>query len=149
MTELKGDATKRRFFAFDIDTFVALIPGLLVASNLPAIGPLTRGAVLCTIYLLYFIACEAIWGRTLGKLLCGLRVVGLDGQRCTSGQAVVRNLLRVADANPFLLGGLPAAISVLATRKNQRLGDLAARTLVVRTEPPKEYVAPSVTAAFD
>jgi uncharacterized RDD family membrane protein YckC len=37
----------------------------------------------------------------------------------------------LVEANPLLLGGLPAGIAILASERNQRLGDLAAGTLVV------------------
>lgn len=45
--------------------------------------------------------------------------------------ALVRTLLRVVEANPLLFGGVPAGVCILASKRNQRLGDLAAGTLVV------------------
>lgn len=79
----------------------------------------------------YFWWCEAVWGRTLGKRLCDLRVVRRDGARLGAGGAFVRNLLRLADWLPlfYALG----AAAIWATPRNQRLGDLAARSVVVRT----------------
>jgi uncharacterized RDD family membrane protein YckC len=76
--------------------------------------------------------CEAVWGRTLGKRLCDLRVVHRDGTRLSSGGAFVRNLLRIVDWLPFFYV-LGAAV-IWATPHNQRLGDLAARSAVVRTK---------------
>ncbi|MCX6363889.1 MAG: RDD family protein [Actinobacteria bacterium] len=80
----------------------------------------------------YFWWSEAAWGRTLGKRLCDLRVVRRDGARLGSGGAFVRNLLRVVDWLPlfYVLG----AAVIWATPKNQRIGDLAARSAVVRTK---------------
>ena len=81
---------------------------------------------------IYFWWCEAVWGRTLGKRLCDLRVVRRDGAKLGSGGAFVRNLLRIVDWLPFFYV-LGAAV-IWATPSNQRLGDLAARSVVVRTK---------------
>jgi uncharacterized RDD family membrane protein YckC len=81
----------------------------------------------------YPIACEWFWrGQTLGKRLLGLRVIDAEGRRVTFPQIVMRNLLRPVDMLPafYLLGGASAWTS----RHAQRLGDMAARTVVVRLE---------------
>ena len=80
----------------------------------------------------YFWWCEAVWGRTLGKRLCDLRVVRRDGAKLGRGGAFVRNLLRVVDWLPFFYV-LGAAV-IWATPRNQRIGDIAARSTVVRTK---------------
>lgn len=69
-------------------------------------------------------------GRTPGKRLNGLRVVRDGGQPITFVPSAIRNILRFVDLLPgaYLVG----IVSVLVTKKNQRLGDLAAGTLVVR-----------------
>jgi uncharacterized RDD family membrane protein YckC len=69
-------------------------------------------------------------GRTLGKRWNGLRVVRTDGRPITLLPSLARNLLRLVDFLPF--GYLVGIVSVLATRRNQRLGDLVAGTLVIR-----------------
>jgi uncharacterized RDD family membrane protein YckC len=81
-------------------------------------------------------------GRTPGKRWSGLRVVCDDGSPVTFRASALRNLLRLADVLPGMY--LVGAIAIFATRKNQRLGDLAAGTVVVRepraaahvTQPP-------------
>lgn len=81
----------------------------------------------------YGIAFELLWrGQTLGKKLFRLRVVDLEGRRLEPGQIVLRNLLRFADLLPafYLLGGIVCLLS----SKRQRLGDIAARTVVIRHE---------------
>src|SRR5450756_2092136 len=50
---------------------------------------------------IYFWRCEAVWGQTLGKRLCDLRVVRRDGAKLGTGGAFVRNLLRIVDWLPF------------------------------------------------
>lgn len=88
--------------------------------------------------LLYGILSEWLWqGQTVGKRLLGIRVMDRDGLPMHVSQIVVRNVLRPVDMLPafYLLGGLVA----LGTQYGQRLGDLAANTVVVRSrvlEPP-------------
>jgi uncharacterized RDD family membrane protein YckC len=80
---------------------------------------------------LYYTLFEALVGATPGKMLMGLKVVMLDGRRCTITAALIRNLLRYVDAMPFgwyFVG----AVLILATPRRQRLGDLAAGTVVRR-----------------
>ncbi len=82
----------------------------------------------------YPILAEWLWrGQTLGKRVLRLRVIDQRGLRLTFGQVVFRNLLRTVDLLPayYLLGGL----FVLFTPRCQRLGDLAAGTVVVWTPP--------------
>jgi uncharacterized RDD family membrane protein YckC len=79
----------------------------------------------------YYIAFEAATASTPGKMLMGLKVVKVNGEPYTVGAVLLRNLLRLIDGFLFYL---VAIISIAVTRKRQRLGDLAARTLVVRTE---------------
>lgn len=80
----------------------------------------------------YAITLEWVWrGQTLGKRIFGLRVIDAAGLRLTFSQIAIRNLLRAADMLPslYLVGGTAA----LVTRHHQRLGDIAANTVVVRT----------------
>lgn len=83
------------------------------------------------VVLVYPAACETIWnGRTPGKMLLGLRVVTVEGAPIRFRHAAVRAGLGIVD---FVVGaGCVAIISALATRRNQRLGDLAAGTIVIR-----------------
>jgi uncharacterized RDD family membrane protein YckC len=80
-------------------------------------------------------------GRTVGKLAAGLRVVRTGGEPIGFLTAAVRNFLRLADFLPaFYVVGV---ITILVTSRNQRLGDLAAGTLVVRERRPA--VMPAAT----
>lgn len=79
----------------------------------------------------YAIVLEWRWrGQTLGKRVLGLRVVDAQGLRLQLSQVVLRNLLRLVDMLPvaYLVGG----IASFASRNCQRLGDLAAGTIVAR-----------------
>ncbi|MBS1841810.1 MAG: RDD family protein [Acidobacteria bacterium] len=76
----------------------------------------------------YWIVPEWLAGLTIGKLICGLRVVRPDGRSISLGQSLKRNLLRALDFFPFYLTGFFAA---KLTPNRQRLGDLWAGTIVV------------------
>ncbi|VVJ17538.1 Uncharacterised protein [Amycolatopsis camponoti] len=70
-------------------------------------------------------------GVTPGMLVMGLRVETLRGGRPSGRAYLVRWVLLTIDG---LLLGLVAVVSVVVTRRRQRIGDLVARTLVVRAE---------------
>ena len=84
----------------------------------------------------YFILLEWLWnGQTIGKRAYGLRVISGDGSPAGFTAVFVRNLLRVVDFLPSFYGlGL---LLVILTPKNQRLGDIAAGTYVVRAPKPR------------
>jgi uncharacterized RDD family membrane protein YckC len=72
---------------------------------------------------------EGRWGATPGKWVVGIRVLGTDLLPCGFGRALVRNLLKFIDGFfNFMVGILLAALS----ENWQRVGDMAARTVVVR-----------------
>src|ERR1051326_7532411 len=93
----------------------------------------------------YFAVFEWIWrGQTPGKRWLKLRVIREDGRPISFFEAVVRNLLRTVDflVPPFYSIGL---ISVFATERDQRVGDLVAGTVVVRE---REAEAPEFSQVF-
>lgn len=78
----------------------------------------------------YYMLLEGYLGQTLGKMLLGIKVVREDnGDVPGLGAAALRTLLRIIDGLFFYL---VAFVSVLASQKNRRLGDMVAHTLVVR-----------------
>lgn len=80
--------------------------------------------------LLYQPVCESLTGgQTLGKYLLKTRVVRVDGSSPSVGDILLRWLLLSAD---ILFFGAVAAFSMLVTARRQRLGDLAAGTMVIK-----------------
>jgi len=75
---------------------------------------------------------EGRGGQTPGKRLLGIRVVGLDLQPCGFGRSLVRGLLMVADS---FFNNLVGIMLVAFSERWQRLGDLAAKTIVIRVRP--------------
>jgi membrane protease YdiL (CAAX protease family)/uncharacterized RDD family membrane protein YckC len=127
----------RRALAASLDNATWLIGVLIILGWLPIdpddvsdtaayVGVL----VVFSLWFNYFAFCEWRWGQTIGKNAAGIEVRSLDGaERLSFGQASVRNVLRLIDF--FGIGEL----MIIAGKRKQRLGDKAARTVVVRRAP--------------
>jgi uncharacterized RDD family membrane protein YckC len=103
-------------------------------------GKVAQGLILLSWFLmdwLYPVLFEAgKRGATPGKRAMGLRVVQATGSPITLGQAVVRNFLRFIDSMPLFTYGF-GLTSCLASKRFQRLGDLAAGTVVIYNRLPQ------------
>jgi uncharacterized RDD family membrane protein YckC len=140
---LAGPVT--RFLAWMIDGLCISVIMTLVGIFVGLIGMLSPNFAFAFYFIAYFIVSigygmllEWAWrGQTVGKKLFRLRVVDVEGMRLQFDQIATRNLLRVVDALPafYLVGGLTCWLN----RNCQRLGDIAANTIVIRnprlTEP--------------
>lgn len=81
--------------------------------------------------LAYDVAFEVLaGGRTPGKRMSGLRVVRTSGRPVDLTASVIRNALRIVDGPA--LWYVPTIVAILVTARNQRPGDLAADTVVIR-----------------
>lgn len=127
----------RRFAAYLVDQVIVLACTLaiLMVSMLISLG---SAAGLGPFFVAYFVLtwgygafCEGIFnGQTLGKSAMGIRVISERGVPITGAQAVIRNLIGTVDGLiPFFF--LMAVASMFVSRKFQRLGDLAAGTIVI------------------
>lgn len=131
-----------RFLAAVLDTVIRVVVLGAVVGVLAALG--FRGTPLLIVLIVgsflalfaYDIAFE-VWagGRTPGKRSNGLRVLMASGQPVSFAASAVRNLMRIVDEWATAL--IPGTVSILLTRRNQRLGDLAAGTIVVRERRAK------------
>ena len=125
-----------RLLAWSVDQACILGAMAVLGRVLSAAGALGQVVMVIAYFALsigYAIACEWFWrGQTLGKRLLGLRVMDEQGLRLEFSQVVVRNLLRFVDYLPalYLVGGAACVL----TARSQRLGDLAANTIVARAE---------------
>jgi uncharacterized RDD family membrane protein YckC len=138
---LAGPVT--RFLAWFIDQLCIMAVLFLVGFLLSFLRIFTSGIATAFSLIGWFVVgigygifFEWSWrGQTLGKKLFRLRVVDVEGMRLQFNQIVVRNLLRFVDELPFLyfVGGVACWVSP----KCQRLGDIAANTVVVRS--PRVY----------
>ena len=168
-----------RFLAVAIDHFIQFFAYFIVSWAIYALtdgrNPLTEGneqsmfaemsrwtmaLYMLVVFLLfsgYFIFFEWLWnGQTPGKKLLKLRVIREDGRPITLWEAIARNLLRIFDAVPGFV--LPiysvGLITIFCNRRDQRIGDMFAGTVVIRergTEAPtfeETFSNPTSDAAF-
>jgi uncharacterized RDD family membrane protein YckC len=81
----------------------------------------------------YFILMEIMSsGQTVGKKALGLKVVRLDGKEPKWSDVVLRSVLQVVDI--IFSGGIIGILLIKTTPRNQRLGDLAANTVVIKIQ---------------
>jgi uncharacterized RDD family membrane protein YckC len=134
---LAGPAT--RFFAWFIDQLCIQVSMTIFGTVISLLGVISFEFAIAfyvigwfVIGIGYGIFFEWSWrGQTIGKRLFRLRVVDVEGMRLQFNQIVVRNLLRFVDELPafYFVGGLTCWLN----SKCQRLGDLAANTIVIRS----------------
>jgi hypothetical protein len=137
MTEPNYASFRRRALASLLDNvvwilfyfwiYIWIVGGAFLASDTAGIV-----AVLAffSLWFNYFAVCEWRWGQTIGKNATGIEVRSVDGaRRLTYGQASIRNLLRLVDF--FVVG----EVMIATDGRRQRLGDKAAKTVVLRRAP--------------
>lgn len=147
-----------RFLALIIDTVVISVLSMSLGMLFAAVGILGADLTLAFITVAGFALSIGYpmvmeWycrGQTVGKRILRLRVMDEQGLRLQFSQVVIRNLLRFVDSAPgfYLLGGIA---SVLSSR-SQRLGDIAANTIVVYhpkvREPNLDQILPGKFNSF-
>ncbi len=133
---LAGPVT--RFLAFLVDWGCVMVLANLISLVVGLFGIVSRDLAMALTIAAYFIVSigygivtEWYWrGQTIGKRVLNLRVMDARGMRLQFNQVVIRNLLRFVDGLPawYFVGG----VACLVNRQAQRLGDIAANTIVVR-----------------
>jgi uncharacterized RDD family membrane protein YckC len=153
-----------RFIAAILDFMIQAAVVIAVAVLLGLFGEGKDGgyvaAVFSLVFFLTFFAYDVLFevrsrGRTPGKRWTGLRVVRTGGRPVTFVHSCIRNVLRLVDILPsFYAIGM---VSIFVTRNNQRLGDIAAGTYIVReraggfrrSREPVSRVATTAGASWD
>jgi uncharacterized RDD family membrane protein YckC len=133
---LAGPFTRSLAYFIDLAAMLAFFNIFsIVFQMLRLMGDIGMGLTILIQFAFINSACmlsELLWqGKTPGKKVLGLRVIDEHGLKLRPEQVIIRNLLRFVDALPvfYALGGTVALFS----SRSQRLGDLAAGTVVVRT----------------
>jgi uncharacterized RDD family membrane protein YckC len=146
-----------RFMAIALDTliqFLLYLAGIFamigvgkVAPNLPlslnwlpvSWLPALLILFLFCIYWGYFAVFEIFWnGKTPGKHMAGIRVIHETGRALNVYEIIGRNLLRAVDWLPFLY--VVGIVSVMVSRRNQRLGDFLVGSIVVHDKRSEELL---------
>jgi uncharacterized RDD family membrane protein YckC len=143
-----------RFIALTIDLMLTVAVPMGVVSFVAAFLPggvafalqATLALVVTFAYHLYYEVRRQ--GRTIGKSYAGIRVVDDRGLPLTFPQSLIRNVLRAIDGLPLFYG--VGAISVLVDPRHRRLGDIAARTLVIEeVSPARQRVGSAISRRFE
>jgi uncharacterized RDD family membrane protein YckC len=143
----------RRVLAAIVDLAIVVAGSLVILFAADALSSDTgdvRGALSAVILgwaLYYYFALESGEGQTVGKKLMKLRVVRADGRPAGMSEIAVRTVLRVVDGIGLYIVGL---IVMLATgQRRQRLGDMAAGTIIVDASAPPAMPPTPVAAPID
>jgi uncharacterized RDD family membrane protein YckC len=142
--ELRPAGIVPRFAAFCIDLAIRAGLYLMLALMMGSFGQMGVAVMLITLFLVewfYPVMFEVLNdGVTPGKSAMDLAVVDDDGLPVCLAASMIRNLLRTVDFLPLLYGA--GLVSMLLTKDFKRLGDLAAGTRVVYTDPPPRRTPP-------
>lgn len=138
--ETEGEVLLERILAFAIDAVgFSILVGVI--ANLVYLVSASLGIVLnllgVPLFFAYFVYFEAEYGQTVGKMVTDVVVVTDGGGPIDYGAATIRSLVRVVDLFPYPLH-LVGLVAILLTDRNQRLGDIAADTVVVRAREKGE-----------
>lgn len=152
-----------RFIALLVD-YLIWIPGILLVGKifsyiLPSLSAFNRlseqWAVAIYVFLIflfnwgYFTLFEAFWnGRTPGKRAARIRVIQRSGQAIGLFESMARNFIRYIDMIPFVVPYAVGTVAIFISRDHQRLGDLAAGTLVVRDRIEEAPASTESTRTF-
>jgi uncharacterized RDD family membrane protein YckC len=151
-----------RFIAQLLDVILQILLVVACAVGLGTIGGFGQAVVAIVVFAVLFLYQPffelVASGRSPGKRWTGLRVVMEGGHPVGLRASAIRNVIRLLDFLPvaYVIG----SISILVTSRNQRLGDLAADTVVVRErrggtkQPESAWLrapaeAPPAAAAWD
>jgi uncharacterized RDD family membrane protein YckC len=122
--------TWKRVIGYLIDAIiVGLVVGAIVGMLEVADSPQWLQALVAFIgFYGYFTYLEGTSGQTLGKRVMKTRVVTVSGRPLTMADSAIRNILRIVD---MLFGGLVGLLLIIFNSNKQRVGDMAAKTLVI------------------
>lgn len=146
---IAGVGSRLAAYLIDLCVRIGIYLGVIYILNFflslgPFLEDLGSGIILLLLFLLewgYGGAFEAWWGgQTPGKKAMRIRVVRTDGCPVTLADAMLRNFLRAADAQPAILVFPTYALGLVTTffnRRSQRVGDLVAGTMVVQEKRPR------------
>jgi uncharacterized RDD family membrane protein YckC len=128
-----------RFLARLLDSVIQFLAIIALTVGIGAVDSGVFTAVSLVLVFLVVFAYDVSFevlnhGRTIGKVAAGIRVVGDSGEPVRFLASAIRNIVRIVDFLPVLY--LVGSISIVATRHDQRLGDLAAGTVVARERFP-------------
>lgn len=114
-------------------TLLGFLLGFLLVEASPALGIALVTIVVLLVLVGYKVVMETLTrGKTLGKLILGLKVVRDDGSSIRFRHALVRSLLWLfVDFAPWFAAS-PGIVASLMNKQGKRIGDMVAGTVVIR-----------------
>jgi uncharacterized RDD family membrane protein YckC len=114
----------------------------------------TMGIALITIYgvlyVFYDLLCEIFMnGQSVGKKVMKIRVISADGAQPRIGQYLLRWLFRIVDFGFIFGAGAVALVVAAVSNKVQRVGDLVAGTILIKTNPRTKMANVAFMPAVD
>ncbi len=80
--------------------------------------------------LFYTLIAESLMeGQSIGKKIMGIKVIKIDGYQCSFADYLSRWIFRGPEI--FMMSGIPALLSIILSKNNQRLGDMVSGTAVI------------------
>lgn len=93
-------------------------------------------AIYLVIFIFYDLVCEMLMdGQTFGKKIMKIKVINLDGGQPTFGQYLMRWIFRIIDFGAIFGWGVVALVCVAMSKNHQRVGDMLAKTTLIKTVP--------------
>ena len=120
--------------------FLIFIAGMFFASIFElfrdtGIGTIIVITIYCVLFVFYDLIFEIFMnGQSIGKRIMKIKVISLDGSQPRIGQYLLRWVFRIVD---FLImePGVVALVVAAVSEKPQRVGDIVAGTMLIRTNP--------------
>ena len=121
---------------FVILYFITVIVGVIAAIGNSGMGLIIVLVVFGVTFAFYDLVCELTMnGQTFGKKALKIKVISLDGSQPTFGQYLIRWLFRMIDFGLPFGWGVVALITVATSKNHQRVGDMLAKTTLIKTTP--------------
>jgi uncharacterized RDD family membrane protein YckC len=116
--------------------FLAIVIGLIASIGLSGVSFYVALIGFAILFVFYDLVCELFMdGQTFGKKALKIKVISLDGAQPTFGQYIFRWLFRMVDFGLPFGWGVVALVSVVITKNHQRVGDILAKTTLIKTRP--------------
>jgi uncharacterized RDD family membrane protein YckC len=133
--EMGGLGERILALLIDYGIFIGLsIVGLVMLANAPGTAATVYFITIGVIFVFYDLVFETFFnGQSLGKKVMKIRVMSLNGARPKFSQYLLRWLFRMIDFG--ITGGICALVTAVMTDEGQRVGDIVAGTILIRTKP--------------
>lgn len=129
----------------DVGILLAYIYLVSLFLNLIDLSGMDRWSIIAIVMVLYlpvffyhFMMETFLGGQTIGKMALKIKVVKIDATRATAYEYFIRWVMNIVDL--WMLSGIIGLVSAVASKKAQRIGDLAANTAVINLKPKLNIV---------